>query len=79
MISRQTLLAVVDMIFSLLEEVQFAAIVDKSYGIDRAESNPLARFERRTAARFEMKSGNSSRVGSAPDKRVGIELSLFSR
>lgn len=77
MISRQTLLAVVDMIFSLLSEVQFAAIVDKSYGIDRAESNPLARFERRTAARLAMKSGNSSRAGSAP--RVGIELSLFSR
>lgn len=36
--------------------------------------NPLARFERRTAARFEMKSGNSSRAGSATDKRVGIEL-----
>ena len=40
------------------------------------ESNPLARFERRTAAQFEMKSGNSSRAGSAPDKRVGIELEL---
>lgn len=58
------------MIFSLVSEVEFAAIVDKSYGIDRAESNPLARFERRTAARFEMKSGNSSRAGSALDKRV---------
>lgn len=33
------------MIFSLVEEVEFAAIVDKSYGIDRAESNPLARKE----------------------------------
>lgn len=60
------------MIFSLVEEVPFAAIVDKRYGIDRAESL----FERRTAARFEMKSGNSSRAGSAPDKRVGIELEL---
>ena len=60
------------MIFSLVEEVPFAAIVDKRYGIDRAESL----FERRTAARFEMKSGNSSRAGSAPDKRVGIELLL---
>lgn len=29
------------MIFSLVEEVEFAAIVDKSDGIDRAESNPL--------------------------------------
>lgn len=58
------------MIFSLVEEVPFAAIVDKRYGIDRAESL----LERRTAARFEMKSGNSSRAGSAPDKRVGIEL-----
>jgi hypothetical protein len=28
------------------------------------------------ADRFEMKSGNSSRAGSAPDKRVGIELLL---
>lgn len=59
------------MIFSLVEEVEFAAIVDKSYGIDRAESNPLARFE--------MKSGNSPRAGSEPEKRIGIDLSLFSR
>lgn len=35
--------------------MEFAAIVDKSYRIDRAESNPLARFER--SARFSMKSG----------------------
>lgn len=42
------------MIFSLVEEVEFAAIVDKSYGIDRAESNPLARFER---TRFEIQYG----------------------
>lgn len=47
--------------------------------MDRAESNPLVRFERRTAARFEMKSGNSFRAGSAPDKRVEIELSLKDR
>lgn len=37
----QTLFAVADMIFSLVSEVKFAAIVDKSYGIDRAESNHL--------------------------------------
>ena len=61
------------MIFSLVEEVPFAAIVDKRYGIDRAESL----FSRRTAARFEMKSGNSSRAGSAPDKRVGIEVNML--
>lgn len=51
--------------------MEFAAIVDKSYGIDRAESNPLARFEFERSARFEMKSGNSSRAGSEP--RVGID------
>lgn len=28
------------MIFSLVSEVEFAAIVDKSDGIDRAKSNP---------------------------------------
>lgn len=54
----QTLLALADMIFSPFSEVEFAPIVDKSDGIDRAES--LARFERRTAAQFEMKSGNST-------------------
>lgn len=44
----QTLLAVADMIFSLVEKVEFAAIVDKSYGIDRAERNPIrSLFERR--------------------------------
>ena len=37
----QTLLAVADMIFSLVSEVEFAAIVDKSDGIDRAKSNPI--------------------------------------
>lgn len=49
----QTLLALADMIFYPFSEVEFAPIVDKSEGIDRAES----RFERRTAAQFEMKSG----------------------
>jgi hypothetical protein len=34
----QTLLALADMIFSPFEEVEFAPIVDKSDGIDRAES-----------------------------------------
>lgn len=65
------------MIFSLVEEVEFCSYrsVDKSYGIDRAEPNPLARKKNCSS----MKSGNSSRAGSAPDKRVGIELSLFSR
>jgi hypothetical protein len=31
------------MIFFLVEEVEFAAIVDKSYGIDRAESPKVER------------------------------------
>lgn len=65
------------MIFSPFEEVEFAPIVDKIRVTELIERNPLARFERRTAAQFEMKSGNSSRVGSAPDKRVGIELELI--
>lgn len=55
---------------AILEEVEFAAIVDQSDGIDRAEAN----LER--TARFEMKSGKGSRAGSAWDP---VELSLFSR
>lgn len=38
----QTSLAVADMIFSLVSEVEFAALVDKSDRIDRAKFNSIA-------------------------------------
>nr|YP_009381787.1 hypothetical protein AEK19_MT1370 [Utricularia reniformis]ART31567.1 hypothetical protein AEK19_MT1370 [Utricularia reniformis] len=50
-----TLLAVADMIFSLVEELLYT-----SYGIDRAERSFFSR--RKNSSSFEIKSGNSSRV-----------------
>lgn len=38
-----------------LSEVQFAAIVDKSDGIDRAKSNSLARFERKEELQLDLR------------------------
>ncbi|KAH0757732.1 hypothetical protein KY290_021225 [Solanum tuberosum] len=51
----QTLLVVADMIFSLVSEVEFAAIVDKSDRIDRAKSNSLARFERKEELQLDLR------------------------
>jgi len=43
------------MIFSLVSEVEFAAIVDKSDRIDRAKSNSLARFERKEELQLDLR------------------------
>jgi hypothetical protein len=64
------------MIFSLVSEVEFAAIVDKSDGIDRAKST-LARFERKEELQLDLRFNLAIALGQVLHQIRELGLSFY--